>query len=605
MSYRGRKFFEQQRALEKRSLLQEGSVSGSQTGGSRARYRYRSRHGKDRLAGLSPMVEQTLDSLDTARALAISLRYAERNFMNGISYRVGPLATLKMLSASSVFGEPQYYRDGETATADILDKKYGIHRAFARYRLKMLDPFQGMTTAQVMEKAVDDALSDDFDSTLQWAVELREKYLMRLNPQVILVRAAMHPGRQAYTSAHPGEFARIAQRVMSRGDDVTNQVQYWLAKNGSKRGIPAILKRSWAQRVAAMDAYSMAKYGRIGIGLADVVRICHAKGALVDTLMRKGRVPMPEGENTWERLRASGLPWQAILEQIRMPHMALLRNLRGIFAEAEDAKIRERTLDLLKSGVRRGKQFPFRYLSAWKAVEAEGSPWARQVQQALEDCMKTACENLPALPGRSAFLTDNSGSAWGTCTSEYGTMMIAEIGNLSSVVGAMCAKEGIVFPFGDRLESVRIRKEEGILKQAQQVRTIGRGCGPGTENGIWLFFRDAIRQRQHWDNIFVYSDMQAGHGGLYGISPAEYQALGACTEGRFIDVNRLVMLYRRHVNPRVNVFCIQTAGYTNVLVPEYGYRTAVLYGWTGKELIFAHAMNGIWDELEGRKPGKQ
>ena len=38
------------------------------------------------------------------------------------------------------------------------------------------------------------------------------------------------------------------------------------------------------------------------------------------------------------------------------------------------------------------------------------------------------------------------------------------------------------------------------------------------------------------------------------------------------------------------VYCIQTAGHTNVLVPEYGYRTAVLYGWTGRELVFADAM---------------
>ena len=61
----------------------------------------------------------------------------------------------------------------------------------------------------------------------------------------------------------------------------------------------------------------------------------------------------------------------------------------------------------------------------------------------------------------------------------------------------------------------------------------------------------------------------------------------------------LVKLYREQVNPRVNVFCIQTAGYTNVLVPEYGYRTSILYGWTGKELIFADAMNRLWDDLDG------
>ena len=285
--------------------------------------------------------------------------------------------------------------------------------------------------------------------------------------------------------------------------------------------------------------------------------------------------------------------------------MALLRNLRGIFAEVSDQETREQTLELLKRGVRKGKQFPFRYLSAWKAVEEEGRPWTRQVQQALEECMDISCENLPALPGRCAFLTDNSGSAWGACTSEWGTMQVAQIGNLSSVIGAMRAEEGVVFPFGARLESVTIRKEEGVLRQTRHVSAIGQQCGMATENGIWLFFRDAIMQKQRWDSIFVYSDMQAGHGGLFGINPEDYRALGACVNGRYIDVNMLVQLYREQVNPKVNVYCIQTAGYTNVLVPEYGYRSAILYGWTGKELIFADALRRTWDELEKRESEKQ
>ena len=63
---------------------------------------------------------------------------------------------------------------------------------------------------------------------------------------------------------------------------------------------------------------------------------------------------------------------------------------------------------------------------------------------------------------------------------------------------------------------------------------------------------------------------------------------------------KLIAEYRRKVNPIVNVFCVQTAGYHNVLVPEYGYRTNILYGWTGKELLFADAMIRLWDERDGR-----
>jgi len=46
---------------------------------------------------------------------------------------------------------------------------------------------------------------------------------------------------------------------------------------------------------------------------------------------------------------------------------------------------------------------------------------------------------------------------------------------------------------------------------------------------------------------------------------------------------------------------VQTAGYHNVLVPEYGYRTCILYGWTGREAVFADAMNRFWDEKDAEQ----
>lgn len=274
-----------------------------------------------------------------------------------------------------------------------------------------------------------------------------------------------------------------------------------------------------------------------------------------------------------------------------MPHMALLRNLRGIFSEVEDPQQRADALSLLKRGVRRGKQFPFRYLSAWKAAEEACAPWTLEVQDALEECMGIACENLPALPGRSAFLTDVSGSMWGTFTSLYGSMQMSEVANLSSVIGAMRAEEGVVFPFANRLERVAINKDGGVLEQARLVGKVGETFGGGTDNPFWLLLREAIKREEHWDNIFVYSDMQAGNQGLYIYDGVKYLEISSV---------ELIELYRQRVNPKVNVYCIQVCGYTNSLVPEYGYRMTNLYGWTGKELVFADAMNRLWDEIDAR-----
>ena len=41
------------------------------------------------------------------------------NFMGGNSYKLSPLTTLRIVAASAIFGEPQYYRDGIAASKTI------------------------------------------------------------------------------------------------------------------------------------------------------------------------------------------------------------------------------------------------------------------------------------------------------------------------------------------------------------------------------------------------------------------------------------------------------------------------------------------------------
>lgn len=527
------------------------------------------------------------------------------NFMGGNSYEINPLDTLKMVSASSIFGEPQYYRDGAFESAKILDGKYTVDRLMTKHVISSLDKYKGMKTSTIMEKVIDEALYYDFAGVLDWAVTLRKDFYMRLNPQVIMVRAAIHPERQAFTESNPVKFAEVNKQVMSRGDDVISQLTYYLYINGSKNKVPAVLKRSWAKKIETLTAYEVYKYRNHGIGLVDTVRICHAKSPIVNELMTTGTVQLEDNKKTWETLRASGMSWVEIIDTLgRIPHMALLRNLRGIFKEVDDNALAKKLMAELVAGVEKGKQFPFRYMSASNAVkDDEGVNNKTTLITGLEECLDASCVNLPKLEGKSAFLTDNSGSAWGTCNSEYGTVTIAEINNLSSVIGAANSEEGYVYAFGDKLLEYPISNRVGILKQAQDISVEARKkVGGSTENGVWLFFDKAVKNKEHWDNIFIYSDMQAGHGGLYGTSEGQraYQKLGMATStgSMYVDVVKLIDWYRKEVNPKVNVYCIQTAGYDNVLVPENGYRTNILYGWTGKELVYADAMNKFWDSKE-------
>lgn len=531
------------------------------------------------------------------------LRHEETvtNFMGGDSYVLNPLETLKMLSASSIFGEPTYYRDGNTAPATI--KTLPTYHVDSCVKDVVIpDYYKGMNTENIMEQAIDEALTYDFKGTLEWAVNLRSTFNMRLNPQVIMVRAALHPKRSEFTKEHPGLFDELNQTVMSRADEPLTQMTYYLYNNkGKKNNIPSVIKRSWANKLSKLSRYQIAKYKNAEIGMINGVRLCHANSKLIDELMTTGTIQTDEDEKTWENMKSSGKSWKEILTSVELGHMALLRNLRNIFTEINDIEVCKKCCDQLKQGVKKGKQFPFRYYSALLAIQDSKCNHKPLLIDALEECIDIATSNFPKLKGKTMCLSDNSGSAWGTFTYDTSAVTIAKIDNLSSVITACCSDEGYVGKFGDKLIVHPISKRTGILNQTDAItRDMYNDVGGSTEGGIWEFFYNAIVKKEHWDNIFIYSDQQAGHGGLYGTPEqcTKYSKMGYECRWSHINVYKLIQDYRKHVNPKVNVFSIQTAGYTNALIPEMAYRTAILYGWTGKEAEFAAEYIRQWDEIE-------
>lgn len=536
-------------------------------------------------------------SAKTSNAVLDSADAVVTNFMGGNSYTINPIDTLRIVAASSIFGEPQYYRAG-----GVGDSKPGIVKNIST--LREYDIFAKLytgkeTAADVFTKSIDAALTFDFGKTLALAVELRKEYNMRLNPAVIFVRASLHPNRSAFNEANPGTMKAIGKEIAGRPDDLTNQFDYYMYVNGSKRGLSSIVKRTWAERLSEYSRYQLNKYK--GKSLIDLVRISHASSKDIDELMTTGSLKMPAEDLTWETLRSAGKTWAEILDTIKIPHMALLRNLRGIFTEIKDKEKATEILSQLKSGVLYGKQFPFRYYSAFRAVNSDDKVNHKQlILDSLEECLDIAVANMPKLEGTVACLSDNSGSAWGSFNSEYGTVTVAEIANLSSLITAQTADEGYVGVFGDRLSLQGVSKRNGLLTQLKETSSRGKAQGGGTENGIWLFWEDAIKNKKHYDTVFIYSDMQAGHGGLFGERSSEYREFIHKRGGTYIDVLALVEKYRKTVNPKVNVFTVQVGGYNNSILPENLYRGAILAGWTGKESIYAKAVIDTWDSIENK-----
>lgn len=520
------------------------------------------------------------------------------NFMGGKNYTLSALQTLKMITASSVFGEPSYYRPSKEMPRRV-DKLIGQNDVLYNY--------QGRTTTQIMEDAIDKALDENFLGTLAWAEELRNKYNMRLNPQVIMVRAACHPKRKEFTAKYPGTFNATQQNVMRRADEPATQAAYYLYMNGDKHNMPTILKKTIANRLERASAYEVNKYKNAEIGMIDTVRITHANSEIINALMHD-TLTVPAEKATWEQMRSEGYGWDEIYRTVNMGHMALLRNLRGVFCEVGDIGFCKEYLTKLKDGVLGGKQFPFRYYSAYKAVqECREIRFRSMILSALEECMDISLDNMPKFEGRLMALTDNSGSAWNTIPTEYGSVTVAEIDNLSAVIAAARADDGYVGKFGDRLKVYPINRRKGILTQALEISADrGREVGHSTEGGVWEFFDKVITTKEKWDHIFIFSDQQAGHGGLYGTDKQieQYRKNYGVDEAYrwslvMMNVYEMIQAYRRSVNSKVNVYSIQTAGYDNMVVPEHAYRTSIFAGWNGNFLTFADMVNKQWDEIEG------
>jgi hypothetical protein len=496
------------------------------------------------------------------------------NWMGGTSWSItNPLLRLRMAAASCFFGEPMYYqRDAADARPRRRAAAFALTDADVerlRETLGAVDPqeWRSLTPAELLERCIDEALDHDAEGTLCEAARLRDEALVRTTPQVILVRAAHHPAVRG-----TGLVRQWAKEIIARADEPAVGLAYQLHRFG--KPIPNALKKAWRDALERFDDYALAKY-RLASRTektVDVVNLVHPRGAAVDRLA-KGTLTTTD--RTWEAIvSARGSTPAAWSEALSvMGHMALLRNLRNLVQAGIPA---ERFTGKLVGGARTGKQLPFRYYSAHRAL-GDDAPAA--VRDAVEESLVISLENLPWLGGRTMALCDNSGSAQGTTTSAMGTMKVSTIANLTGVLAAMRSDDGHLGLFGDHLKTMAIRKRSSVLDQLDTAERLARDIGLGTENGIWLFWDEAIRKREHWDHVFVFSDMQAGHGGLYGTNPKQYREFGWQGREQYIDVAKLVARYRAAVNPDVRVFLVQVAGYQDTLVPEHYRRTYILGGW--------------------------
>lgn len=349
--------------------------------------------------------------------------------------------------------------------------------------------------------------------------------------------------------------------VVLRGDDATEILSFYLSEFG--KPIPNSLRRALRDVLSTFDAYTLAKYKGEGhtVKMSDLLRICRPRPETDEQseLWRElldGTLPPAY---TWEsELSAHGNnkeTWEELIDSGRCGYMGLLRNLRNII-NADPGNL-DKVLEKLSDpeAVKRSRQLPFRFLSAYKNLPANAG---KKVMDALENAVAAACENVPKLPGRTVIAVDVSGSM-SSNVSAKSEIRCCEIGMMLGMIANRICDDAIFYTFNDRIEQKQI-PSAGILYSTVH-EAMSRG---GTDMN--LPFRKMLEDKIQCDRVIVISDNEC-NGGWAGNT-----------------VQSIANRYRKESGNNIWVHAIDLMGYGTQQFS--GPKTNIIAGWSEKVFDF-------------------
>lgn len=358
-------------------------------------------------------------------------------------------------------------------------------------------------------------------------------------------------------------FVRETVRGVSmRGDDMTEIMAFYLSTFG--KPVPNALKKGIADVLTGFDAYTLAKYKGAGkaVKMRDLLCLCRPtpKDAEQSALWKRCLENALETPLTWEtELSAHGNnaeTWERLIDSEKVGYMALLRNLRNII-EANPSNI-EKVYQRIENpdAVRKSKQLPFRFLSAYKSIS--GIAGSRAFD-ALENAVEVSASNMPRIHGTTVIAVDVSGSM-GDSVSAKSSVTCGEIGLLLGMIANKICDNSVFYTFNTSINRKPVSHRSGILESVTKAR-----CNGGTN--MCLPFEAMISAKEKADRVIILSDNECNIGGFYGR-----------------PVQTLADEYRRKTGNNIWVHAIDLQGYGTQQF--HGARTNIIAGWSEKVFQF-------------------
>lgn len=428
------------------------------------------------------------------------------------------------------------------------------------------------------------------------AVYVREQMYLRSIPLVLTVELAKR---------HRGDdlVRKLTARVVQRADEITELLAYYAVANGRAdvkqlNKLSKQLQKGLAEAFNKFDEYQFAKYNRDAkVKLRDALFLVHpkAKDDAQQTLFNKIAKDELQAPYTWEvelsvlgqqkfdsvelKKEAFKAKWEELIFSNKLGYMAVLRNLRNIL-EAEVCKeALGKVCNYLRNeqAVKKSKQLPFRFLSAYRELKELKNGRVSKVLDALEDAVVYSAANIAGYDENTKVViaADVSGSMQ-KAISAKSKVQNFDIGLMLAMLLQSRCENVITGMFGDTWKVINVPKKN-ILANVMEFHRREGEVGYAT-NG-YLVIQDLIRRKKVVDKIMVFTDCQLwnSHGS-----------------------DQMVDVWKRYkkLAPAAKLYLFDLAGYCNTPLNVLRDDVFLIAGWSDKVFDVLAAIEKGGDALK-------
>jgi 60 kDa SS-A/Ro ribonucleoprotein len=445
------------------------------------------------------------------------------------------------------------------------------------------------------------------------AVYARTKMYLRSAPLVLVTELA---------NLHSGDnlVARVTDGVIGRADEITELLACYETLNkrsGAKKlnRLSKQLQKGLGTAFNRFDEYQFAKYNRDGaIKLRDALFLVHpkAKDELQQVLFNKIVNNNLQTPYTWEtELSALGqlnfdseeakaaafcAKWEELIDSGKLGYMALLRNLRNIqeagVSYAHFQKVCATLADV--DQVAKAKQFPFRYLTAYRELitpvttvpaqslvkkltalmQGSNKGYTGELLDALEKAVQASAANIKGFDydTRVLLACDVSGSMQ-TPVSAKSKILLYDVGLMLAMLLQSRCKNVEVGMFGDSWKTIAVPRNN-ILGNVQEFYRREGEVGYAT-NG-YLVIRDLLSRKVKMDKVFLFTDAQLWN-----------------SNNTTDHIQTLWLRYKAEVSPNAKLYLFDLKGYGQAPLQILRNDVYLVAGWSDKVFeVLAALENG-------------